>query len=1127
MADENNVVIEVKDGVDSSIAKKIDKIGDSARKSNTAVENLKAQLKLLDGGALNQLSAQLKNSSSDASKLNNEINKNAIASQKAALAQAKLSTEVARTATQEQRLATETQRTATAQSNAAKAATQAAAADLRLQQQKERLAQSTKVAKNEIVEFAKQALTLTAIVAGLKQALDFAEAYTTINNKIKTVTESIGQQNTLLKELTDLSLRTSTGLDTVSSAFIRFDRPMKMMGKSQQDTIRLIETVNKELANQGATTAEAASAVLQLGQAFGSGKLQGDEFRSLSENMPTLLDAVAKAMNQPISKVKELGSEGKITSAVLLQALTDMQAKTDETFAKTDKTVSQAITNFKTQMTIAIGELDKTLGVSAGLAKAITWVSENLDVLSGVAIVLGGVLLATFGAPLLATLASATGAVISFTVALASNPIGLIAVAISATIAYIVAFGDEIKVIEGGMITLQDVALAVWDYIAEGVKYVTDLAAELWNWAVGQITGHFDVLSKAWNDTGISIVDIAKSYINFVIGFWVAAYNAIKLTWNNFPAAMDALFVAVVNAAAGAAERVVNFWQVGFRAIAGAAKYVAPEMAEGLTSALDKVSIKLPRAKASEAGKAFVKDLGDTISNATSVDYVGKAYNAVMGRALTRAVNRSNKSASEALRGAGTDITGAGADEVKKGKGGKGKKAKTPKEKLTDEQKAYKKALEEIEKPQREYNAALKVADDLLKNGKISLERHASLVAKATDEYKRATDPMYAFNKSAEEQAVILGKVGIAAEAERQVIQARNSAIQAGLVFNDQMAEKIRATVEALDMQQRTQDYTNKIWDETVGKQKDIIAFQQAYDQALKQGMITQEQYNVAIANRVGGELSDMGIDTSNWESQIQARLDQYKTYQDEIKKMREAGRISEEEFENAMLQNDLNRYNVRLNQASSFFGDLSALQKSENKKIAAVGKAAAIVQTTIQTYQSATSAYASLASIPYVGPVLGAAAAAAAIAAGMANVRAIKSQQTGFKTGGYTGNIGVNEVAGVVHGQEFVMNASATSKYRPMLEAINEGKDVVSYTSSQNESKGFGGINVTIDNSGTYKAFAVQQLTEQDVRIIARDEADNAVRKKAPSVVAQDIMNANGEVSTSLSQNTRTERAR
>jgi hypothetical protein len=95
------------------------------------------------------------------------------------------------------------------------------------------------------------------------------------------------------------------------------------------------------------------------------------------------------------------------------------------------------------------------------------------------------------------------------------------------------------------------------------------------------------------------------------------------------------------------------------------------------------------------------------------------------------------------------------------------------------------------------------------------------------------------------------------------------------------------------------------------------------------------------------------------------------------------------------------NMQSIQLQQADAFFGQLAQLSKSENKKIAAIGKAAAIAQTTIKTYEAATSAYASLAGIPYVGPVLGAAAAAAAIAAGMANVRAIQSQSPGYRTGG------------------------------------------------------------------------------------------------------------------------------
>jgi hypothetical protein len=65
--------------------------------------------------------------------------------------------------------------------------------------------------------------------------------------------------------------------------------------------------------------------------------------------------------------------------------------------------------------------------------------------------------------------------------------------------------------------------------------------------------------------------------------------------------------------------------------------------------------------------------------------------------------------------------------------------------------------------------------------------------------------------------------------------------------------------------------------------------------------------------------------------------------------------------------------------------------------KNTAIGRAAAVVQTTIATYQAATEAYKAMAGIPYVGPALGIVAAAAAVAAGLANVKAILDTKSGL----------------------------------------------------------------------------------------------------------------------------------
>jgi hypothetical protein len=82
---------------------------------------------------------------------------------------------------------------------------------------------------------------------------------------------------------------------------------------------------------------------------------------------------------------------------------------------------------------------------------------------------------------------------------------------------------------------------------------------------------------------------------------------------------------------------------------------------------------------------------------------------------------------------------------------------------------------------------------------------------------------------------------------------------------------------------------------------------------------------------------------------------------------------------------------------------NMTADLKASLGEQSAAYKASAIATTMINTYQSATAAFTSLASIPYVGVALGTAAAAAAIASGMANIQAIKGarEQGGYMSAG------------------------------------------------------------------------------------------------------------------------------
>jgi tape measure domain-containing protein len=98
-------------------------------------------------------------------------------------------------------------------------------------------------------------------------------------------------------------------------------------GASLQDVANVYEGFNTLLALNKVNSQNAASATLQLNQALGSGRLAGEEFNAISEATPQLLDAVAKVLGRNRSELKQLASDGKISSQVLIDALTRIRTE--------------------------------------------------------------------------------------------------------------------------------------------------------------------------------------------------------------------------------------------------------------------------------------------------------------------------------------------------------------------------------------------------------------------------------------------------------------------------------------------------------------------------------------------------------------------------------------------------------------------------------------------------------------------------------------------------------------------------------------------------------------------------------------------------------------------------------
>lgn len=1130
MADEN-ISIEIADKVSPSISNKLVKIAENARLADAAVKNLQSQLAALNTGALNVIlqgasnaTKALQNTTLAAQKLATEQQRTATAAAQAAAAQTKAATATtqgataaqqlaaatARTATAQtqgqtaaQRLATEQARTAKEQANSAAAADRAALAALRLQQAQDKAAQASQRAASSIMGFVRGAAALIGVGLSAQAILSSADAYTVLQNKLQNVSDSAKQVDEITNRLFETANRTRTPVQETAQAFTRFDMALKNLGKSQDDSLRLTETVNKMLVVSGATANEAGSALLQLSQAFNKGKLDGDEFRSVMELMPNAADAIAKRLGVTRGELLKLAPEGKITAKVMFDAFTAAAAGIDAKFAKTVPTLSQAMTVLKNSATQTFGEINKSLGITAGISKAIIFLSENMKALAVVLAVVGAALLVAFGPALLGMLSTATAAVWTFTAALAANPIGALIVGITAATAAIIAFGDQISVTSDGAVSLKDIFRTVFAYIGDAVTFVTDLFKSVWETAFAWIKEATNGWGSQFASVGDMVVSVVKAVGNFYIATWVGAFKAIKVIWEKFPEVMQYVFASVVNFGASAVETVVNAWQIGLRKIAQLGAEVAPDMAGRLNAALDSATIKLPRMEVSQGAKDAAAEVGKAFTDAFNKDYLGDAGNAFMKRARQIAAERKAAagSATGNLRGNGPNLTPADTDSKAAKAAEKralalskinaeldnelsrmymlkpereaqarfdqieeqllGKKIKLSQDEAAaikakikaiqeakDIQQAYDAIYEEAVGPQREYNANLTAAQKLLSQGAISQDQYNRAVTKASEAYANSQDPLRQYNKDLQQQQTLLQMLPKQREVEQQIMQISNDLLQKGIVLTQAEIAALREKLMVIQQLNAVSQQEAALMDASVNKRQQFIDQMTAIKNLRgnpQSGFTAGDQAN-AVTSQLGG----MGLDTSNLQVQQEANLANYQNMYDQIEVMRQQDLINENDAAALRMQIWAKQQESQLTTANNFFGQLAGLQKSKNKELAAIGKAAAITQAVIQTYQSATGAYAAMASIPYVGPALGAAAAAAAIAAGMANVAQIRSQSTGYKTGGYTGNIGVNEVAGVVHGREYVMDANATSRIGVAnLQALQSGAATVQQNSA------------------------------------------------------------------------------
>jgi tape measure domain-containing protein len=235
---------------------------------------------------------------------------------------------------------------------------------------------------------AKAAFAGMAAGFGMSEIIRMSDQYAKFTAQLRLATDSQLQYNQAYADVKRIASTSQADLAATGTLYGRIASGTKELGLSQQKVAAIVEATNLSLKVSGATSEESASAILQLSQAFGAGALRGEEFNAVNEAAPRLMRAIADGMGVPVGALKNMASEGKITSQVLAEVLPGALDTLRDESSKV-QTVAGAFTNLKSNVMEFVGMESQASGAVSALTGGINLLANNLDLLTGSALTLG------------------------------------------------------------------------------------------------------------------------------------------------------------------------------------------------------------------------------------------------------------------------------------------------------------------------------------------------------------------------------------------------------------------------------------------------------------------------------------------------------------------------------------------------------------------------------------------------------------------------------------------------------------------------------------------------------------------------------------------------------------------
>lgn len=238
---------------------------------------------------------------------------------------------------------------------------------------------------SDLMNMIKGAVAAYASVQTIGKVMDLSDQLTSTTARLNLMNDGL-QTTQDLQNMIYLSAERSRGAyQATADAVSKLGLMAGDAFSSSEEIIAFTEQLNKQFTIAGTETAGIEAAMLQLTQAMGSGVLRGEEYNSILEQAPNIIQAIADYMEVPKGQLKDMAAEGEITAEIVKNAMFAAADETNAKFESMPKTFSQIWTSFQNTALMAFQPVLQRLNDVANSEAFQTFINGAIEALSIVA----------------------------------------------------------------------------------------------------------------------------------------------------------------------------------------------------------------------------------------------------------------------------------------------------------------------------------------------------------------------------------------------------------------------------------------------------------------------------------------------------------------------------------------------------------------------------------------------------------------------------------------------------------------------------------------------------------------------------------------------------------------------